>query len=114
MYAKIIRVKCSHSSKPLHGCEIFRKDARLLGTYFKLSTHYKNACAKNFLAAPHYYGIVLDKHYSNAIEVEFCGDETEKTITYDSPCSYNILSYSHSLKKFVVLSFLTGKQLSLC
>ena len=33
MYAKIIRVKCSHSSKPLHGCEIFRKDARLLGTY---------------------------------------------------------------------------------
>ncbi len=33
MYAKIIRVKCSHSSKPLHGCEIFRKDARLLGAY---------------------------------------------------------------------------------
>ena len=24
---KIIRVKCSHSSKPLPGCEIFRKDA---------------------------------------------------------------------------------------
>ena len=33
MYAKIIRVKCSHSSKPLLGCEIFRKDARLLGAY---------------------------------------------------------------------------------
>ena len=33
MYAKIIRVKCSHSSKPLHGCEIFRKNARLLGAY---------------------------------------------------------------------------------
>lgn len=33
MYAKIIRVKCSHSSKPLHECEIFRKDARLLGAY---------------------------------------------------------------------------------
>ena len=34
MYAKIIRAKCSHSSKPLLGCEIFRKDARLLGAYF--------------------------------------------------------------------------------
>ncbi len=35
MYAKIIRVKCSHSSKPLPECEIFRKDARLLGAYLK-------------------------------------------------------------------------------
>ena len=38
MYAKIIRVKCSHSSKPLLGCEIFRKDARLLGAYFSQIT----------------------------------------------------------------------------
>ena len=28
-------------------------------------------------------GIVMSKQFSNAIEVEFCGNETEKTIIYD-------------------------------
>lgn len=37
-----------------------------------------------FLAGPQDDGIVLYRHYLNAIEVEFCGDENEKTITYDS------------------------------
>ena len=46
MYAKIIRVKCSHSSKPLLGCEIFRKDARLLGV--------KHANASELAQAKHY------------------------------------------------------------
>lgn len=42
MYAKIIRVKCSHSSQPLYECEIFRKDARLLGAYITTDTKGKN------------------------------------------------------------------------
>lgn len=38
---------------------------------------------KIFLASSVNDGIVMSKQFSNAIEVEFCGDETEKTITYD-------------------------------
>lgn len=54
MYAKIIRVKCSHSSKPLLGCEIFRKDARLLGAYDAFEVGVKHANASELAQAKHY------------------------------------------------------------
>ena len=64
MYAKIIRVKCSHSSKPLPGCEIFRKDARLLGAYIlSWFNEYKNY----LLTFNDYHFIHGDLWYENYI-----------------------------------------------